>query len=293
MVRGIYYMNNFYKYSLDRTSKKFICPNCNKRSFVKFIDNETKHYLNEVDGRCDRESKCGYFKKPSNNFSITNSNNYTTEVIQPTYHNKEIVSQYLDKVHQSNFIIYLLRSFSTKSVAQAVKTYNIGITNYWNEATVFWQVDIKNRIKGGKIMLYNRNTGKRIKQPYNHVSWMHKQLKLNKFVLQQCLFGLHNVININKSDTICIVESEKTAIIMSILIPNFLWLATGSKTAFKKEMLQPIKSYKVIAYPDKTEYKSWNEKAILLNKEGFTIQCSSLLESLDIEEGYDLVDFLM
>ena len=91
-------------------------------------------------------------------------------------------------------------------------------------------------------MLYNYDTGKRVKQPYNHVSSMHKKLKLDNFVLQQCLFGLHIIYDITKDNIICIVESEKTAIIMSIVLPNFLWLATGSKTGFKKEMLQPVKN---------------------------------------------------
>jgi hypothetical protein len=286
-------MHTTYKYSLDKTSKKFVCPNCNKKTFVKFIDNETSHYLNDIDGRCDRESKCGYFKKPNNNCITKSITNCITEVIQPTYHNKNLVLQYRDTLQKSNLIVYLLSVFDVKSVLQVTKTYNIGITNYWHEATVFWQIDAKNRIRGGKIMQYNCNTGKRVKQPYNHVSWIHKQLKLNNFVLQQCLFGLHNLANISKEDTICIVESEKTAIIMSILFPNYLWLATGSKTGFKQEMLNPLKEYKVIVYPDKTVWESWNKTAILLNNQGFTIQCSSLLENLDIEDGGDLVDFLI
>jgi transcription elongation factor Elf1 len=44
-------MNHIYKYSLDKSSRKFICPNCNKKTFVKFIDNETNQYLNSIDGR--------------------------------------------------------------------------------------------------------------------------------------------------------------------------------------------------------------------------------------------------
>ena len=285
-------MNKSYKYSLDRTSKKFVCPNCNKKTFVKFVDNETNHYLNSTDGRCDRESKCGYFKKPTSN-CITNINNCITEVIQPSYHNRKVLQDYCNTKQQSNFISYLLKHFEPKAVSRVVNLYYIGTTNYWHRATIFWQIDTKNVIRGGKIMQYNCGTGKRVKQPFNHVSWIHKQLKIKNFILQQCLFGLHNVNRITKKGTICIVESEKTAIIMSIIIPKFLWLATGSKTGFKREMLQPIKEYKIIAYPDKTEYKSWNEKAILLNKEGFAMQCSSLLESLDLEDGYDLVDYLI
>jgi hypothetical protein len=145
----------------------------------------------------------------------------------------------------------------------------------------------------GKIMLYSCYIDKRVKKTFNHISWIHKQLKLQNFVLQQCLFGLHNVNKIKKGDTICIVESEKTAIIMSVVLPNYLWLATGSKTAFKEKMLEPIKNYKIIAYPDKTEYQEWNKTALLLNKQGFNIQCSNLLENIDIEDGRDLIDYLL
>ncbi|QXP70734.1 hypothetical protein H0I29_01150 [Polaribacter sp. R2A056_3_33] len=285
-------MKHNYKYSLDRSSRKFICPNCHKKTFVKFIDNETNLYLNSSDGRCDRESKCGYFKKPTSN-CITNINNCITEVIQPSYHNRKVLQEYCNTKQQSNFISYLLRNFEPKMVSQAIDMYHIGTTNYWYGATIFWLIDTKNVIRGGKIMLYNCNTGKRVKKPFNHVSWIHKQLKLNNFVLQQCLFGLHLINSISKSDTICIVESEKTAIIMSIMIPNFIWLATGSKTGFKEKMLKSIKEFNVIAYPDKTEYKTWNEKAILLNKQGYNIQCSTMLENLEIEDGGDLIDFLL
>ena len=52
-----------YKYTLDKSSKKFICPNCNSKSFVLYVDNETQSYLNDF-GRCDRETNCGHHKAP-------------------------------------------------------------------------------------------------------------------------------------------------------------------------------------------------------------------------------------
>lgn len=141
-------------------------------------------------------------------------------------------------------------------------------------------------------MLYNCITGKRVKNPFNHITWMHKSLKLEGFVLQQCLFGLHNVNCITKRDTICIVESEKTAIIMSIVIQDKLWLATGSITNFKEKLLRPIKEYNIIAYPDKLAFKDWHQTAKKLNKIGYHIQCSDFLEKEDIENGGDLVDYI-
>lgn len=56
-------MKNF-RYELDKSSRKFICPGCEKRRFVKFIDIETNQYLPDHFGRCDREEGCMYFMYP-------------------------------------------------------------------------------------------------------------------------------------------------------------------------------------------------------------------------------------
>ena len=281
-----------YKYVLDNSSKKFICPNCNKNTFVKFINTETKLYLNQIDGRCDRESKCGYFKKPEHNVITEFKASCNTISSKPSYHKLNVLRKYGNNFKQNNFITYLLKHFAPLEVKQAIRKYFLATTNHWGGAAVFWQVDQFMQVKAGKIMLYNCNTGKRVKKPFNHISWMHKKLKINDFVLQQCLFGLHNLCDYATSDTICIVESEKTAVIMSIVMPSNLWLATGSKSNFKEELLQPVKDFNVIAYPDKSEFKNWQSKTEILNKLGYNIICSNVLENLNLEEGGDLVDFL-
>ena len=60
--------NNFsnqpHRYSLEKGSKKHHCPDCNKKTFVLYIDTETGDYLPEQYGRCDRESKCSYHLNP-------------------------------------------------------------------------------------------------------------------------------------------------------------------------------------------------------------------------------------
>jgi hypothetical protein len=55
---------------------------------------------------------------------------------------------------------------------------------------------------------------------------LHKAFKEPEFNLSQCLFGLHRIEDHQKTIT---VESEKTAIVMSILLPHYIWLATGVK----------------------------------------------------------------
>lgn len=43
---------------------KALCPSCNKKTFVRYYDNERGEFLPNEFGRCDREIKCSYFNKP-------------------------------------------------------------------------------------------------------------------------------------------------------------------------------------------------------------------------------------
>ena len=76
-------------------------------------------------------------------------------------------------------------------------------------------------------MLYDPISGKRIKKPYNHISWVHSSLKDSTFNLQQCFFGEH-ILQDEPLKPVAIVESEKTAIVASLYLPKFIWLAVGS-----------------------------------------------------------------
>ena len=276
-----------YRYSLDRSSKKFICPNCQKKTFVKYFDNEENKYLDYTFGRCDRESNCKYHKSPKDK-------NYTISSIPETKKTKSTINKIEIANHgrnfkENNFIQFLKTLFTKEEVKEVILKYLIGTSSYWNGATIFWQINNKEEIATGKVMLFDNNSGKRIKKPYPHINWMHKILKLKDYELQQCFFGLHLLNNYNGT-TIAIVESEKTAIMMSMFYPKYLWLATGSKCNFKKELFEPIKNYEILAFPDKSEFEDWNKRSKELNRIGYKIVCSSLIENKEVENGYDLAD---
>ena len=62
------------------------------------------------------------------------------------------------------------------------------------------------------------------------------------------------------------VESEKTALIMSLFCPDRVWLATGGKQNFKESMLAPLVGLEVEVYPDADALTDWYIRAMELNR---------------------------
>jgi hypothetical protein len=353
-----------YQNTLDKSSKKFSCPNCTKRTFVKYVEIETGNYLADNFGRCDRESKCGYQAHPptgkkaylinfiglksitdkalkgvdlnglihvipksqvlelgdkqayisewflkGNDCKISYSNceskyfdpDGTAILITlkelpppppPIYIDCDVMEQSEERYTQNVFVMFLLNYFNTKEVGITLELYHIGTSKYyWLGATIFWQIDNNFNVRAGKIMLYDSN-GKRAKEPYSHINWEHNRLGINNENVYKCLFGLHRM-NEDYSKPIAIVESEKTAIIMSILLPNFIWMATAGKGNLKEELLRPLKNRKIILHPDKGEFKDWQKVVIQLKTLGYKIVISDMLEQMDFEQGGDLADYFI
>jgi hypothetical protein len=282
-----------YKYNLDSTSKKFTCPSCSKKRLVRYIETESHNYLGEQYGRCDRESNCGYHLAPSQNKTIVNI--ITTKKIRPiSIIDEKYLNAVATKYNKNNLFIYLKKHFTEEEILEVFEKYKVGTSKLWNGSTVFWQIDQFNRIRTGKIMLLNADSGKRIKEPFPHINWVHKTLNLKDYNLAQCLFGenlIKNQLQQNATNkTIALVESEKTALTMSLFLKSTLWIATGSKQNLKLDLLKPLKGCNVILFPDCGEFEDWNKKAIELNKHGFKFKCSSLLENNNYIKGTDLAD---
>jgi hypothetical protein len=175
------------------------------------------------------------------------------------------------------------------------RKYFIGTSKHWNGATVFWQLDLNRKIRTGKLMRYNPFDGKRIKEPYNYITWVHSVLKLADFTLLQCLFDEH-LLKEDFTKPVAITESEKTAIIASIFLPQFIWLTCGSVNNLTFERCKVLQGRKVVLYPDMNCYEQWSKKANELSESAnFTV--SDLLErnasEAEKKQGLDIADFLL
>ena len=143
-------------------------------------------------------------------------------------------------------------------------------------------------------MLYSPTTGKRVKEPFNHINWVHKALKQPEFELRQCLFGEHLLID--KTKPVAIVESEKTAVIASVYFPQFIWVAVGSLTNLNDEKCSILKGRTVTLLPDLNGFDKWSSKVKELSHLA-KFSVSDLLErkatEADRKKGLDIADFLL
>lgn len=306
-----------YRFHLQkyRYGNKADCPRCErKRCFVKYIDDENEIFFPSTVGRCDHEQSCGYHYTPkdyfrdhpwistnkNNSFFYSNKNSFTlkkSKPMNPSYISELIVNKSLSHYNINPLYKYLSFAFGEVETKRLFQIYKVGTSQKWNGATVFWQIDSNQKVRTGKVMLYDPNTGHRVKEPQAYVSWAHAELKLPDFNLCQCLFGEH-LIPVNPNRKIFIVESEKTALIMCHFMPEYLWLATGGKNgSFKMDAMKILNGRDVILIPDLGAWEEWNNKASLLQGVCKSISVSDVLEKSATEEqrkqGLDIADFFL
>jgi hypothetical protein len=197
--------------------------------------------------------------------------------------------------YPNNFIEFLQSTFGKEKANYMVSLYHVGTSKYWPGANIFWYLDTNYRLCTGKIMVYNSQTGKRIKNPPNLITWVHYLMKVPTENVNKGLFGLH-LLKLYPQKTIAIVESEKTAIIASIFYPELIWLATGGKGNLTFEKLLSLEGRRIILFPDLGAYDDWSEKAVRFRTH-LNIQVSDFLENKASSEEkaakYDLADYLL
>ena len=299
-------MNQYRTYTLQKytgRNSRHTCPQCGRpHCFSRYVDGDG-NILDETVGRCDHESSCGYHRTPKQYFrdhpelSRTRQPRPAPRPSQPrhTAHRPlctiphDILTRSVRKDIPSTFTSFLHTIFPEDTVAALTDTYRLGVTR--SRDVIYFQIDTAGRIRT------------RIKDPQtpSRINWVHSLMKHNgqlppDWQLTQCLFGEHLLsVPGNKAKTVALVESEKTAVIASAIMPRYIWLATGGKSQLSPEKLAVLRGRKVIAFPDADGYRQWTEK--LSSIVGLAITVSDILEKhatgIDSRDHIDIADWLI
>jgi len=296
-----------FQYSLQPykgVRSRFQCPNCNtKESFVRYIDLTTDSVLDPSVGRCNREDKCGYHLKPKDFFDkngvridrpVQEPHKVTHQPpSRPLFIESIVVQRSMQGYDRNNLVLYLIKVLGENRALDVAAKYRIGTSKKWPGGTIFFQIDQKGLARRGKVMLYDPSTGRR---DHNKNHSVHALLGRSHEKPAECFFGEHLLNGNNK--TVCVVESEKTAVIASIYLPHCIWLACGGLSMLNYNKVKALRKRNVILYPDLGGYKLWTEKGeIFLPKIAQSWKVSTVLEKNGTQEerknGLDLADYLL
>ena len=195
-------------------------------------------------------------------------------------------------------------------VEDMLRLYCVGhatVTQEWNHQehhfTVFWQIDAQGQPRTGHYMKYKPD-GHRLKDKGAYTTdWFHSLItrhwdaELKEFTYEPpypypdiynpdthearlCLFGEH-LLNRYPNAPVCIVESEKTAVLMAIAYGNHplqVWMACCGASNITRDRLKPLidQRRRIILYPDRDGIEAWTKRAHDLGYDRVTIDARAV-----------------
>lgn len=300
-------MNTDYRYQLEtprvtgRRQQKTTCPHCGKKKcFVRYVDTHNGYqYVADTVGKCDHQHSCGYHYKPSEYYHDNQwatepkaSETHCTPMPLPPF--QPLPMEYVQRSHSPQSIFWQWMTvtvaprlgLSQERLQQVYDDYLVGATQ--KEDVIFWQIDEQQQVHGGHIMQYRIDGHRNGFQGWTHTPLIRAGLLPPDWMLYQCLFGQH-LLSQRPNAHLCIVESEKTALIMAAHQPEYLWLATAGSGGLTPEKVQCLQGRRVTLFPDSGCYEKWSRQMQLT--QGIDYNVSQQLEAYPANT--DLCDVLL
>jgi len=284
-----HYPMSTFRYSLEKGSRKYICPNCQKRKLVRYINTVTSEYLPEQYGRCDSEIKCGYHLNPysdgyvkmieQQNSTVGNWKPGTPQlksksmpIKENTFIPVEVLEKTLTGYGQNVFLQNLLSRvpfpFEVKDVEKVISQYRLGTVcnGYRAGAITFPFIDSRANVRAIQVKqfdVHNYTIGtdfihsiidKHCKEKSKALpDWLTAYQKND--IKVSCPFGSH-LLNNYPSNPIALVEAPKTAIYGTLYFgfpddpKNFLWMAVYNLSSLNYEKCKELQGRQVYLFPD-------------------------------------------
>lgn len=320
-----------HPFHLDKSSRKFPCPACGKRRFVRYVRADTGQYLPEDYGRCDRQGNCGHHRSPYRD-GLAKDAPWRPEPFPATRHKAEPVAiphEVYDRLRggyaANGFLSFLHEDapfpFPAGEVRKVAELYRLGTVRRGTMAgaVAFPFIDDAGKVRAVQLKRFGAG---------NHTSgtsWLHSELaKFHKAKGQplpswlvgyakaenkvSCLFGEH-LLRAYPHCPVALVEAPKTAVYATLYFGTpddpgaLLWLAVGSLSYLSRDRCKALQRRRVVLFPDLSKdgaaYRLWTGKARELSGAipGASFSVSDLLEKgaseKDRADGCDLADFLI
>lgn len=289
-----------YRYTFDHGARKETCPACGHRTWRTLVSTRTGEPCDPIYGACDRINNCQHSAYPQ-----TSEDHFVPlrpiPIPMPKITTWRCPQNLVDMTKDSRgnvFAKWLVKRFGQPAV-DALRMYRVGTyppsqkRPELSGSMVYWQISSDQKPRSGKVIPYDDN-GNRIKDL--GAVWIHSIAYPGKSMddlgIGQCLFGEHLLVG-RPDDGVCVVESEKSAIICAIWHPEFVWVATGGSHQFSLGNCQALTGRNVIVIPDVGMYGEWSAKALDLEPMCKSIEVMDFLEALGMEEGADIADNIL
>ena len=273
-----------YKWTLRNGGAKMICPNCGQRRFVPYVSTaDGKTIAGAEYGRCDREQHCGYSRYPDKDIKI--------DTVKPIEYKEEKPIRFYPSAVVTDtdtpLFEYVCKLVGVCNAIDIWQRYKIGRDG---QRTVFWQIADDGTIRAGKSIPYKPNGHRDKTDPYP-ANWLHKAHAWKGYFdgekIQQCYFGEH-LLRERPNAPVVIVESEKTAAVLSQYSKPWTWLASGGSQGLKNEDKNSVlQGRDVWLLPDNGQYWNWKATA---DRNGWHI--FDQLERYPIFDGCDILDWV-
>lgn len=293
------------RFVLDHKSKKVACPNCKQDGvFRMYKDRSNNSNLTPHVGICERINSCQYsytalqWLKDGGKIDEVNVKLPPPKMKVSTWRCPDNVVAATQHYEGNSFVTWLASIVGWDVALSAMKMYRIGTYPagkhhpHLTGSMVYWQIGRDGKPRSGKIIQYGQD-GKRVKSMGSQ--WIHSVItgkSMDELGCTQCLFGEHLIYDRPDAD-VCVVESEKSAIICSIFYPDKIWVATGGSHGLTVERCMPLQGGNVWLFPDVGMYAEWSSKALDVEVMCERLVVSDILEAAGLEDGSDLADYLI